>query len=201
MDGLAVVPARLTGLTIARMAAVPMETPVVVGDQGIILRPFAEEDALAVVEAGADAHIPLITTVPPGCDAEAAYKFIERQWQRSKDGQGYSFAVAAVRGGPAVGQVGVWVQDLEAFRRLTLGYWVVPSQRGKGVASEALALATGWAQEALDPVRCQAFIEPRNVPSWRAAERGGYEREGLLRAWEQIDGEWRDLYAYSTVKG
>lgn len=182
------------------MTALPAEPPVVEGDENFLLRPFAEIDAVAVVEARADPYIPLITTVPSGCDLAAAHEFVQRQSQRSHDGVGYSFAVVLVPGGAAVGQVGVWVKDLERYRRLTFGYWVVPSQRQRGVASTALALATRWAQDALNPVRCQAFIEPWNVASCRAAERAGYGREGLLRQWEQIDGDWRDMYVYSETR-
>lgn len=176
-----------------------VEVPVVTGKQGIVLRPFAKEDGRSIVEAGSDAHIPRITTVPAGCDLSAADEFIERQWQRTVDGIGYSFAVAREEGGPALGQVGVWIKDLPVDRRVTLGYWVLPSQRGLGIASRPLALATGWAEETLDPVRCQVHIEPWNVASWRAAASAGYQREGLLRAWEQINGEWCDLYVYSKV--
>lgn len=95
--------------------------------------------------------------------------------------------------------MGVWVRDLETNGRVTLGYWLVPSQRGSGLTVSALALATRWTQDVLTPIRCQVFIEPWNVASWRSAEQVGCEREGLLRKWEKINDEWRDLYAYSIV--
>ncbi|MGY2744162.1 RimJ/RimL family protein N-acetyltransferase [Arthrobacter sp. UYCu723] len=43
-------------------------------------------------------------------------------------------------------------------------------------------------------------MEPWNEGSWRAAERSGYAREGLLRSWQEIGGRRKDLYMYSRLR-
>ena len=36
-------------------------------------------------------------------------------------------------------------------------------------------------------------------PSWRAAVGAGYVREGLLRSWQRVGEDRRDMYAYSRL--
>ena len=45
----------------------------------------------------------------------------------------------------------------------------------------------------------QADIRPENVPSQRLVERLGFQREGLLRRYLDIDGDWRDHIAYALL--
>ena len=42
-------------------------------------------------------------------------------------------------------------------------------------------------------------MEPADEGSWRVAESAGYEREGLLKAWQRIDGRPRDMYMYAQL--
>jgi ribosomal-protein-alanine N-acetyltransferase len=120
----------------------------VVADAGpYVLRPWdVVEDVDSVLEAGTDPVIPSITSVPRSAGVDGAVAFIERQHQRLRDGVGYSFAIAPACGGSALGQMGVWTRDLVERRRVTLGYWVAPSNRRLGIAASALLLATEWAR-------------------------------------------------------
>lgn len=180
----------------------PLSTiPVVAGEGAYLLRPWdAATDLGPVIEAGMDPHIPSITSVPRDGGPDDAVAFIERQHERLGDGVGFSFAIAATGGGPAVGHLGVWTAELQERGRVTLGYWVTASNRRRGVAAAALRLGTEWAQTELRAVRCQLHVEPWNEGSWRVAEYAGYEREGLLSAWQQIDGVWRDLFVYAKIQ-
>jgi ribosomal-protein-alanine N-acetyltransferase len=45
----------------------------------------------------------------------------------------------------------------------------------------------------------QADIRPENVPSQRLVERLGFSREGLLRRYLDIDGDWRDHLVYALL--
>ena len=46
---------------------------------------------------------------------------------------------------------------------------------------------------------CEADIRPENVPSQRLVERLGFQQEGLLRRYLDIDGDWRDHLAYALL--
>lgn len=161
------------------------------------LREWAVSDVAAVQEAATDPYIVAVTTVPSPCSTNEALAFVERQWSRLASGAGYSFAVADSTN-RTVGQIGLWVRDLDAGRA-ELGYWTVPSATGRGVATHALGALSDWAQRELRIPRLQLFVEPWNTGSTKTAERCGYQREGLLRSWQEISGERRDLYVYSRI--
>ena len=47
--------------------------------------------------------------------------------------------------------------------------------------------------------RLELYVEPWNEGSWRAAEAAGYQREGLLRAWQRVGDARGDMYMYSIL--
>ena len=159
---------------------------------GITLRPFVAEDVVVLKEASADALIPKITTVPSVYSDAAALAFIERQHDRHRTGEGYSFAICSDDYPHAVGQIGVWVADL-AKGRATVGYWLGASARGTGLCGRALELVSSWAFQALPINRLTAYVEPWNIASIRTAEAAGFHSEGLLRSWELVDGKPKDM--------
>jgi [ribosomal protein S5]-alanine N-acetyltransferase len=164
----------------------------------IVLRPFSEEDAGLVQAAASDPLIPLITTVPASGDVAAARAYIARQHDRLASGEGYSFAIADAHTGVAVGQIGLWLRDLDQGRAST-GYWVPGQFRHRGYVTAALAAISRWGFS-LDGIhRIELYVEPWNEGSWRAAERVGYRREGLLRSWQQVGQQRRDMYIYGLL--
>lgn len=170
--------------------------PVVRGGR-LTLRPFEDRDAALVTAAATDPLIPRITTVPAVPDPAAALAFVRRQHERAASGTGYSFAVAGAQD-EAVGQVGLWPGP---DGRASVGYWVGPQHRGRGIATEALALVSRWGL-GLDGIhRLEVYVEPGNTGSGRAAERVGYRREGLLRSWQAVGDERRDMLMYSLLPG
>ncbi|WP_380161903.1 GNAT family N-acetyltransferase [Kineococcus sp. R86509] len=174
----------------------PLVVPVITGES-VTLRPFEASDVDAVLEATTDPLIPLITSVPDTADHELAAAFVARQHERAVTGVGYSFAVES--GSVCVGQIGLWLRDLDQGRA-TIGYWIRPGSRRRGHAADALSAVTGWAWSLPEVHRLQLYIEPYNVGSWRTAERAGYAREGLLRSWEVVGDERRDMFMYGMTR-
>ncbi|MEU7835899.1 GNAT family protein [Nonomuraea sp. NPDC049129] len=162
----------------------------------LVLRPWRLDDVAAVQEASEDAYIPLVTGVPPNYSAAEGIAFIHRQWSKAADGIGYSFAIANAGDNRAVGQIGLWPG---LHGRASVGYWVAKSARGQGVAGTALRAISSWGLERLRIPRLQLHVEPWNTPSWKAAEGAGFLREGLLRSWQEVGGERRDMYLYSKL--
>ena len=178
-------------------AADQLDVPVLTG-AGVILRPFRADDVDAVLEAATDPLIPLISTVPNVADRNLAFAFIERQHRRATSGTGYSFAVADASD-RCVGQIGLWLHDIDQGRA-AIGYWIRPSARGQGLAAAALRCLTAWAMSLNEIHRLQLYVEPHNRASWRTAESAGFEREGLLRSWEYVGDERRDMHMYALVR-
>ncbi|MGH9090397.1 MAG: GNAT family N-acetyltransferase, partial [Acidimicrobiales bacterium] len=162
------------------------------------LRGFEARDVPMVVEAGTDPVIPLVSSVAAGGGAPEAGAFVDRQRHHLRDGHAYSFVVAEADGDRGVGSIGMWLDEVDQGRA-TVGYWVVPSARGRGTARHALRSLSGWALRDLGIPRLQLHVEPWNVPSVRTAEGAGYRCEGLLRSWQAVGGERRDMYVYSLL--
>ncbi|MFJ3307248.1 GNAT family N-acetyltransferase [Streptomyces sp. NPDC086549] len=175
----------------------PLEVPELAADAGFSLRPWRLSDLPLVREASEDDYIPLITTVPSPYSESAGVAFVERQWGRATTGAGYTFVIVASDDRP-VGQVGLWLRDLEQGRA-SLGYWVVKSARGQGAALAAVDAVADWALGDLRIPRLELWVEPWNAASVRTAERAGFQREGLLRGWQQVGDERRDTFMYSLL--
>jgi RimJ/RimL family protein N-acetyltransferase len=177
----------------------PRQLPVL-ADGRVRLRAFRETDVEVVLSVAGDPLIPLITAVPASGRREDALAYIERQHERLSSGMGYSFAIAEAATNVAVGQIGLWLQDYR-YGRASIGYWITPRQRRRGFATAALRAVSRWAF-ALDGIaRLELHVEPWNEGSWRAAERAGFRREGLLRGWQAVGQKRRDMYVYGVLAG
>lgn len=164
----------------------------------VVLRAFEERDVSLVQSVADDAVIPLITTVPRDATPTAALAYIERQHDRLRSAAGYSFAIADARTGQAVGQIGLWLHSIHDGRAST-GYWIASQYRRRGYLGAALSALTAWALSLEEVHRLELYVEPWNEGSWRAAESCGFMREGLLRSWQRVGTERRDMYIYSVL--
>jgi [ribosomal protein S5]-alanine N-acetyltransferase len=162
------------------------------------LRPFTLADVDLIREASSDPHIPLITTVPATFAEEEGRRFIERQWSRAEQGTGYSFAIADAGTGRGVGQVGLWLKNV-GDGRASIGYWVVSAARGRQAAAFAVRAVVRWAHHELQIPRLELYVEPWNTASIRTAEKAGFRREGLLRSWQEVGGDRKDMFMYARL--
>lgn len=164
----------------------------------VVLRAFESRDAPLVQSVAGDPQIPLITTVPTSGTPEDALAFIDRQHHRLAAGTGYSFAVADSGSDAAVGQIGLWIRDIDDGRATT-GYWVAPAFRRRGYVTAALRALTTWVLDLEEVDRLQLYVEPWNRGSWQAAERCGFQREGLVRSWQVVGEVRRDMFVCSKI--
>ena len=128
----------------------------------------------------------------------AAYRAMRRALSR-RARAGVSVPLAIRVEGRLAGQVTVDNIVRGALRSGWLGYWIDRGVAGRGMGSLAVALACDHAFGAMGLHRLQADIRPENEPSRRLVERLGFTREGLLRRYLDIDGEWRDHLAYALL--
>ncbi|MDO5498559.1 MAG: GNAT family N-acetyltransferase [Propionibacteriaceae bacterium] len=180
------------------VVTLPTELPRLRG-VSVVLRAFDERDVDLVVSVASDPLIPLVTSVPTSGSKHDATAYIERQHSRLAAGAGFSFAIADVHPDEAVGQIGLWLGDIQEGRA-SIGYWIAPQFRRRGYARAALSTLTEWALTQDEVHRVQLLVEPGNEGSWRTAEACGYVREGLLRSWQQVGPARKDMFMYSVVK-
>jgi len=79
-----------------------------------------------------------------------------------------------------------------AFQSCHLGYKIDGAESSRGLMTEALARAIGFAFEELRLHRIEANIMPRNARSIRVVEKLGFVNEGLSRKYLKIAGVWED---------
>jgi len=130
------------------------------------------------------------TRVPSSPPPDFASSWIARYADGWQDGSRAGFAILSHEA-VFLGFGGVVDLDLDAAQG-EIGYVVAPGARGRGVASRALRLITGWALDELGLERVELHIDPDNTASIRVAERCAYIREGVMRSLhfkESIRGE------------
>ncbi|MCW2741110.1 MAG: rimJ [Blastococcus sp.] len=128
----------------------------------------------------------------------AAFRVMRRAAAR-RARLGTSLPLAIRVEGRLAGQVTVDNVVRGALRSGFLGYWIDRDAAGRGMASLAVALVCDHAFGEAGLHRLQADIRPENGPSQRLVERLGFQREGLLRRYLDIDGEWRDHFSYALL--
>ena len=177
-----------------------------------VLRPFRLGDAAALVEAGRDPLIPLITTVPAAGGLEERGAYVRRQWGRLEEGLGWSWAIGEPSVGSLVGQIGLWprggmdernenVTGGHGARVATSGYWVLPSKQGRRAAAWALEAVVRWGFESAGLDRVELAIDPTNTGSIHTAQRVGFVCEDGIQRWEEIGGVSRALDVYVLEAG
>jgi ribosomal-protein-alanine N-acetyltransferase len=165
-----------------------------------MLRPFDHRDIALARQASRDPHIVAISSLPPESSVAEAEAFIARQHERACGGHGYSLVIApSTEPDRGVGSIGLWLRDIE-HGRATIGYWVVASARGGGLAGSALRGLVAFAFSEMAVPRLQLYIEPWNVASVRTAQSAGFSWEANLRGWARIDGEQHDADCYSLLR-
>ena len=162
------------------------------------LEPFSRSHLGVISELAADPDVQRFTRfpVPPPPD------FAEIWWSRLEAGRSNhareSFAVIDEADGRALGIAGAPKIDHEA-RTAELGYLIAPSARGRGVATQALALLTEWGLGELAALRLELLISDQNHASREVAIRCGYHLEGILRSLHLKEGVRGDTEIWSRL--
>ena len=166
-------------------------------DTVVRLRPWEPRDTPCVQEAGSDPRIPAGTSVPAVFTEAEGLAFIRRQQQRICDDEGVSLAVTERHTDQAVGLI--WLPRRPQPRVLGIGYWVVPSGRGRGLGTRAVDLASAWALRSIGAARVEAWVELDNEPSQRLLSSAGFVHEGVLRAFLRIGDRQADVVCFSRI--
>lgn len=87
-----------------------------------------------------------------------------------------------------------------AAQSCMIGYWMGESYAGQGHMSAALKMVIPWLFDGLRLHRIEAACIPENSRSIRLLEKTGFKREGLLREYLKINGQWRDHVMFSLLE-
>lgn len=81
-----------------------------------------------------------------------------------------------------------------------IGYWVVPSARGRGTATRAVMLVSSWALDVAGIERVEAWVEPDNEASRRVLTAAAFAQEGVLRRFLSFPGRRADAVVFSRIR-
>ena len=129
-------------------------------------------------------------------DTRAAEAFIGAATEREREGRGFHLGIW--RGETLLGGVVCWSLD-PVHRVAELGYWLVPDERGHGIAARATRAVMQhlFTQLGVNRIEFQCLVE--NGPSRRLAERVGGQLEGIRRQAHLVAGTFRDHAVYAAL--
>jgi RimJ/RimL family protein N-acetyltransferase len=168
-------------------------------DDRVTLRAWHAADVPAIVAMCRDPEVIRFTSVPVPYDADDARLWLDLHPARLAAGDGAAFAITEGDDDRPVGSIGVRV--LHDQGSAETGYHVVEEARGRGLATAALRLIAGWTFAVLPVARLQLTTHLDNPASQRVAEKAGFQREGVLRAWAEQHGARVDLVMWSLLPG
>jgi RimJ/RimL family protein N-acetyltransferase len=139
----------------------------------LLLRPPQPSDLEAVIAACRDPEIPrfipLVAVPYEEGDAMAWLAAVERAWQESDE---RTFVITDRARGTLLGAVTVRLEGG------SVGYWLAPDARGRGVMTKAVKAVVDWARTEHGIKRLFLTTHPDNLSSQRVAERAGFVRVG-----------------------
>lgn len=180
------------------MFALPVP-PLVDPARGIHLRPWRPADALVLATAWAVPDIAgQASTFREGTVADAE-RWIAGAEVRREAGLSLDLVVGPIGGDEVWGEVGLARLGLRRAgltsgpaprQEVEVGWWVMPGHRGRGVATAAARLLSGWALTDLGAERLVARIDATAAASQVVARRAGFERLGPLGPEESTRDLW-----------
>jgi RimJ/RimL family protein N-acetyltransferase len=162
------------------------------------LRRWALGDLACVEAASSDTRIPEGTTVPARYTHDEGRAWIERNLARQTKGQGLSQAIADPDTNEAMGLAYLGLEPVGGHCRL--GYWVIPSARRRGLATNAVRLLSRWVLTHTEVYRLIAHVEMHNDASVAVLRQTGFTEEGIARSYiHQSDGT-HDARQFSLLR-
>jgi [ribosomal protein S5]-alanine N-acetyltransferase len=164
----------------------------------VVLRPWRAEDVPQLLLAQRDAAVRHYAgrLLEDRETALAALQGWVRDWY---DAAGAAWAMAAP-GGPVLGMVRFGLIDVNLGTG-SVGYWLLPEARGRGIATTALRLATTVVFQRLEWHRIELYHAVENARSCGVARRAGYIAEGVMRSAMRYpaDGRWSDEHLHARL--
>jgi RimJ/RimL family protein N-acetyltransferase/catechol 2,3-dioxygenase-like lactoylglutathione lyase family enzyme len=161
--------------------------------EGVVLRAFSPADAGSIAPICGDAEVCNWSSLPWTPDTGALLAWIEGQRQVHAAGEGVSMAITLAGLDAAVGWIGL---SPLGEREASLGYWIVPAARRRGLTLAAARALVDWAFVTGYAERIAISTGPHNAGSRRIAERLGARRRPGVAVEEDATGTPRDQVRY-----
>jgi RimJ/RimL family protein N-acetyltransferase len=150
--------------------------PISLTGAGITLREWRPDDLDDLVELLDEADVARWTPITSPFDVEAGVAYLKRASQGRTSGQRIQLAITT-DGERPLGEALLFGYDA-GRSEAELGYVVGAAHRGRGLATRALGLLSGYARRELALVRLILRIDPGNAASRAVARRCGFRPTG-----------------------
>jgi len=162
----------------------------------LVLRPWADTDAAALVAAFTDPEIQRwhARTVESLPEARALIARYQQAWRSE------TAAHWAIAGPEVLGRVALRSVDLEEGSA-EIAYWVTPAARGCGAAARAAIALSAWTLGELGLHRIDLEHSVANAASCRVAQKAGFAYEGTRRSAVLHADGWHDMHLHARIQG
>ena len=146
------------------------------------LRPPVDSDVPSIYEACQDPLIPRFTTVPVNYTMSHALDYVQRIPASIELQREIPFVIEFGVGDEKefAGVISLHTISIDNHRA-EIGYWMREQMRGKGIATMATKILTGYGLDTLGFKRIEAAVDIENTASQKLLLTAGYEREGILQ--------------------
>ena len=171
------------------------------------LRPFELADAEAFSDLYVSSYPGHLEPWSPPADLpadpieqhRAAREYVCLAMESWDEGRDHRFAIIDRASARLIGQIGLTGIVRGVSQSCFIGYWVGVAHTGRGIASEAVVLAMGFAFETLCLHRISLWIGVGNAASHRVAEKLGLRREGVAERALFLGRQWHDTVIYAMT--
>jgi RimJ/RimL family protein N-acetyltransferase len=138
--------------------------------------PRLDQDIVAIAVACQDPEIARFAVlIPSPYTANDALLFVEESLRKWNEREEATFVIENRETEEFYGVVSVELREGGS-----VGYWVKPEARGKGIATDALTGTAEWARREHDITRLFLKTHPANVASQRVAEKADFRKVGVV---------------------
>jgi RimJ/RimL family protein N-acetyltransferase len=166
---------------------------------GVELRAIEASDVDALYTIFGDAEVARYWSRPAFTDRQQALGFYAEICEGFAGRSLFQWGIVEGDGRNLLGTCTLYAFDGAPWR-CEIGFALGRGAWGRGIATRGVAVALGFAFEALGVHRVEADVDPRNARSLRLLERLGFRREGLLRERYCVGGEVQDALMLGLLR-
>lgn len=124
----------------------------------------------------------------------------DRIWQAYDNvdlGKAYDFGIFI--NDVLIGCASITYKD-KCYKTVGIGCWIRDTYSNRGLATEVDSLLVEFGFRVLKVNRIEITVSPENIAGQKIAEKLGAKKEGLLRKWFNINGQYKDAIIYSIIE-
>lgn len=162
-------------------------------------RPISMADAAALYRVWSHPKVTEFLVLEPFRSMEEAEAMVQLLEGLPAQGAGARWTIVERASRRVMGTLGFHNVRRE-HHRAEIGYEIAPEFWGAGYMVEALYRLLDYCFHKEDMNRIEAFVNAGNERSYRVLEKSGFQREGMLRAYEYARGRFVDQAVFSILK-